>query len=780
MRHAYVAAAVLALAAGLASAEPGKFLPDVSLPAPRTEGGEPLMAALNGNLAWPIGMGGGRGVNGEINPVVTGGARAVGSVSLAGDFADAVLKLRAIGAALRLYQGDYGTNAWPGRLTNLVAQGYLTASNLICAADYSGGTQGGVPDHATPPLSQWPETDEGGSSFFYEFSEAPCNWWQGYIGDGNATLAEVDLDGNGIVSWGEAKQYQLAHGDVVNPGAYDPRVLPCVRCFWFGAGNTNVVGSPTALNLGADLQTVYASPLQWELAADVSPDDPPRLRDVYWAYPSPSEQRIQCQAGKPVEFPLWPVVTDLSNLTYRLTVPVETVQTQIWGSLDQNIFQITPDIYGPSNVYVCVELVREQEFLTNKLYELIVSGTLEPPTRVIRLEGDLAFGGVQLQRTAEKTLTIYNDGNSALNVDSIAYPAGFGGAWTGVVAAGQATNVTVTFAPTLLQGYGGAITVFSDATSGTNAIDCSGTGVASTADIELRSVTAPIWAGGCLPPEPRAQTTTCAMAYTVRNNGAATVIWKNLLYEIYLSEDATFSVTDRKIGQQIIGPLTLAAGKEAVQSNGTVAVNLPADLTAGVYYVVVHAVLQGVSPIDPSDVNNWKATGTIVIPPKVVVAFPVSFPGRTVWALCWDAEGGRFVHDERITSPTTISIYDLKPNRWYWVVLDVETQEHNANWTIAYAGWFMRAEVGPGRWVGNWITHPTISPFWVGSPLVWMLFGRSDAHDVVPYWMDNTAGTWAWGTWTTAIYGGWVGFQVPVSNDWYAVFVADATAGVWY
>ena len=46
MNILYVTTAVLAVAAGLASAEPGKPLPDISLPAPRMEGGKPLMAAL--------------------------------------------------------------------------------------------------------------------------------------------------------------------------------------------------------------------------------------------------------------------------------------------------------------------------------------------------------------------------------------------------------------------------------------------------------------------------------------------------------------------------------------------------------------------------------------------------------------------------------------------------------------------------------------------------------------------------------------------------------------
>ena len=57
------------------------------------------------------------------------------------------------------------------------------------------------------------------------------------------------------------------------------------------------------------------------------------------------------------------------------------------------------------------------------------------------------------------------------------YPAGFSGAWTGSVGAGKATNVTVTFAPTLKQTYGGTVTVSNNATSGANTLIASGTGI---------------------------------------------------------------------------------------------------------------------------------------------------------------------------------------------------------------------------------------------------------------------------------------------------------------
>jgi hypothetical protein len=97
--------------------------------------------------------------------------------------------------------------------------------------------------------------------------------------------------------------------------------------------------------------------------------------------------------------------------------------------------------------------------------------------RVIRLEGDLAFGDVPVGTMPERTFTIHNDGNSPLTVTAVTYPAGFSGDWAGQVAAGDAQQLSVTFAPAAAGDVGGEVTVESDATAGTETILCSGTGV---------------------------------------------------------------------------------------------------------------------------------------------------------------------------------------------------------------------------------------------------------------------------------------------------------------
>jgi|GEM_PF-2346317 len=103
------------------------------------------------------------------------------------------------------------------------------------------------------------------------------------------------------------------------------------------------------------------------------------------------------------------------------------------------------------------------------------SGTGIAPTRVIRLTGDLSFGGVTLGQSVQRTMTVYNDGNSTLAVSSISCPSGFSASSQSfTVSAGGSRDVTITFNPTVAQSYSGTVTVNSDRTSGTNTRSCSG------------------------------------------------------------------------------------------------------------------------------------------------------------------------------------------------------------------------------------------------------------------------------------------------------------------
>ena len=92
------------------------------------------------------------------------------------------------------------------------------------------------------------------------------------------------------------------------------------------------------------------------------------------------------------------------------------------------------------------------------------------------MSGNLAFGDVAVNSSAQSTLTIANTGNATLTVSSISYPSGFSGNWSRTITAGGSQPVGVTFSPTSAITYGGTVTVNSDKTSGVNTITASGTG----------------------------------------------------------------------------------------------------------------------------------------------------------------------------------------------------------------------------------------------------------------------------------------------------------------
>src|SRR5262249_1845275 len=99
--------------------------------------------------------------------------------------------------------------------------------------------------------------------------------------------------------------------------------------------------------------------------------------------------------------------------------------------------------------------------------------------------GNLGFGSVLIGSIGQLTLSITNTGSVTLNVSSIDYPPGFSGSFSGAIAPGAKTNVTVTFTPTLATNYNGVVTVNSDAFKGTATVVASGTGVAQSRVISL-------------------------------------------------------------------------------------------------------------------------------------------------------------------------------------------------------------------------------------------------------------------------------------------------------
>lgn len=107
-----------------------------------------------------------------------------------------------------------------------------------------------------------------------------------------------------------------------------------------------------------------------------------------------------------------------------------------------------------------------------------ISGTGTAITKVINLSGILAFGSVIQGQSLSSSLVVLNSGNSALAITGLTLPSGFSTTFTsGTVAAGAQLIIPITFSPIALILYTGDITVNSNATSGTNFIVVSGTGV---------------------------------------------------------------------------------------------------------------------------------------------------------------------------------------------------------------------------------------------------------------------------------------------------------------
>lgn len=104
------------------------------------------------------------------------------------------------------------------------------------------------------------------------------------------------------------------------------------------------------------------------------------------------------------------------------------------------------------------------------------------PTRVLVVSGDLAFGDVEIGASAERTMRVANNGNSAMTVTSLSVINGddLTASWlTGVVPPGGTQDVVVRFTPRSTTSVSGSIRVNADNTAGANQIGFSGRGVRS-------------------------------------------------------------------------------------------------------------------------------------------------------------------------------------------------------------------------------------------------------------------------------------------------------------
>ena len=96
--------------------------------------------------------------------------------------------------------------------------------------------------------------------------------------------------------------------------------------------------------------------------------------------------------------------------------------------------------------------------------------------------GDLSFGSVFIGTSAQRTLTIDNDGDFPITVKRIVYPQGYSGSWSGEVPAGGRRSVVVDFFPKTEGSYSGVATVEIDSGTEMPSIGISGSGTRNDFD----------------------------------------------------------------------------------------------------------------------------------------------------------------------------------------------------------------------------------------------------------------------------------------------------------
>jgi uncharacterized membrane protein len=177
-------------------------------------------------------------------------------------------------------------------------------------------------------------------------------------------------------------------------------------------------------------------------------------------------------------------ITNSGNATLTVTgiaVPIGYAANWTSGTIAPGASRYVTITFAPAAAQTYNGTLVVNADQTGGTNTIAVSGTgTAPPTRIISLTGNLAFGSVQVGATTTAQLTITNSGNATLTVTGMTGPSGYAASWTsGTIAPGASQYVTVTFAPTAAQTYNGVLTVVANHTSGTNTIGISGTGVSA-------------------------------------------------------------------------------------------------------------------------------------------------------------------------------------------------------------------------------------------------------------------------------------------------------------
>lgn len=205
--------------------------------------------------------------------------------------ADCKNNLHQFSLALIMYKDDHKRP--PNWLSNLYPTYIANPALYVCKSDRTrnnGVLAPGTGPYASRPQDvpgdPYPETNDNDEnagkcernddihacSYLYELNAAKCSWYEkdpGYFAS-----APADLDGNSEISWLEAKEHQLAHGDNSNNNSpYSESLFPVIRCFHHFRERTVPAADPATgqalppegLTLNVSYAgNVYEAPLTWE------------------------------------------------------------------------------------------------------------------------------------------------------------------------------------------------------------------------------------------------------------------------------------------------------------------------------------------------------------------------------------------------------------------------------------------------------------------------------------------------------------------------------------
>ena len=156
----------------------------------------------------------------------------------------------------------------------------------------------------------------------------------------------------------------------------------------------------------------------------------------------------------------------------------------------------------------------------------------------ISLSGNLDFGDVEIGKNSSSDLNIYYDGNIDLKIDSISFPVGFSGNWSGSITSKQTKTISIKFSPTQAKSYNGNLIVNSNASSGTNTLAVSGSGITTSVSNQIVTKNTDI----LIYPNPASNNISISMADRYNfQNGVNCSIFNNVGLKIKQFDDMEFS-----------------------------------------------------------------------------------------------------------------------------------------------------------------------------------------------------------------------------------------------